>query len=120
MRDGEGVFVWASGNIYKGQYHKDERNGYGRMEWTDGSAYEGEWKNGIQHGMGKMTFPDGTIKEGVFENNVFKQDLAKTPDLPHIHKNSLAIIAPPFDQHGPSPRHHLSRSTKSSSVFYKS
>ena len=46
-REGEGTFVWASGNVYRGAYRNDERNGFGTMEWTDGSTYEGIWVNGI-------------------------------------------------------------------------
>ena len=69
---GYGVFQWASGNVYKGEYKNDERDGYGEMYWTDGSCYQGEWVGGIQHGYGKMIFPDGSKKEGYFENNVYK------------------------------------------------
>lgn len=47
MKNGKGVFTWASGNIYKGEYSEDERNGNGQMLWTDGSMYEGEWRRGI-------------------------------------------------------------------------
>ena len=75
MKNGKGVFTWASGNIYKGDYVSDERHGNGQMLWTDGSMYEGEWKRGIQHGVGRIVFPDGTFKEGYFENNVYKYPL---------------------------------------------
>lgn len=75
MKHGKGVFTWASGNIYKGEYFEDERHGNGQMLWTDGSIYEGEWVKGIQHGMGRIVFPDGTFKEGIFENNVYKQPI---------------------------------------------
>ena len=41
MKSGYGVFRWASGNTYEGEYFEDERNGHGAMSWTDGSTYEG-------------------------------------------------------------------------------
>ena len=66
------MFIWASGNTYKGEYKEDERDGYGEMKWTDGSIYQGEWSRGIQHGYGKMIFPNGIVKEGFFEFNVYK------------------------------------------------
>lgn len=66
------MFIWASGNTYKGEYKEDERDGYGEMKWTDGSLYQGEWTRGIQHGYGKMIFPNGIVKEGTFEYNVYK------------------------------------------------
>jgi hypothetical protein len=46
-KNGFGVFMWESGNIYKGNYVDDELYGYGEMFWTDGSFYQGEWKAGI-------------------------------------------------------------------------
>ena len=72
MKQGNGVFRWASGNVYVGMYKNDERDGHGEMIWTDGSKYIGEWKNGIQNGYGKMLFPNGVVKEGYFDNNIFK------------------------------------------------
>ena len=72
VKQGDGVFRWASGNVYVGKYKNDERDGQGEMIWTDGSKYVGEWKNGIQNGYGKMIFPNGIVKEGYFDNNIFK------------------------------------------------
>lgn len=72
VKQGEGIFRWASGNVYVGSYKNDERDGQGEMTWTDGSKYIGEWRNGIQNGYGKMLFPNGTVKEGYFDNNIFK------------------------------------------------
>jgi hypothetical protein len=74
-KQGKGKFVWASGNVYNGNYDNDERNGYGVMNWTDGSVYKGNWVNGVQHGKGEMYFADGTIKKGLFENNVFIEEI---------------------------------------------
>ena len=36
-KHGFGTFIWESGNVYKGNYHYDERQGYGTMKWTDQS-----------------------------------------------------------------------------------
>jgi hypothetical protein len=38
-KHGYGIFQWASGNSYKGEYKDDERDGYGEMKWTDASIY---------------------------------------------------------------------------------
>lgn len=78
VKQGEGIFRWASGNVYVGHYKNDERDGKGEMTWTDGSKYVGDWKNGIQNGYGKMVFPNGTVKEGYFDNNIYKGK--KKPD----------------------------------------
>ena len=42
-----GIFKWASGNVYTGNYKNDEREGVGEMSWTDKSVYSGEWLRGI-------------------------------------------------------------------------
>lgn len=42
--------------------------GYGVYSWADGRRYEGEWKNGKQHGKGKYILLDGTIKTGIWED----------------------------------------------------
>ena len=84
MKHGHGVFTWASGNVYQGNFVEDERHLQGSMLWTDGSKYEGEWQRGIQHGLGRIIFPDGTVKEGLFENNVYKAGKA----VPNLMLNS--------------------------------
>jgi len=54
--NGYGIFLWESGNVYKGNYKDDERDGFGEMFWTDGSIILRRmeerhiawlWKNGI-------------------------------------------------------------------------
>lgn len=75
-KSGYGIFTWASGNVFKGNYDNDSRNGYGEMYWTDGSFYKGEWWNGIQHGRGthfcnkgEINVPGEGVKKGIFQNN---------------------------------------------------
>ena len=56
-KHGYGVFKWASGNVYKGNYKEDQRHGYGEMYWTDGSVYKGEWIRVVSNmGMVKWYF----------------------------------------------------------------
>jgi hypothetical protein len=40
-KKGVGIFMWQSGNQYRGEYDNDEREGFGEMKWTDGSVYVG-------------------------------------------------------------------------------
>lgn len=89
-KHGYGVFKWASGNVYKGNYKEDQRHGYGEMYWTDGSVYKGEWIRGIQHGYGEMIFPDGTKKVGMFDHNTFVSPVQDNSFISKdiIHKSS--------------------------------
>ena len=43
---GFGVFNWADGRKYEGEYFDDLREGKGIFTWPDGRKYDGEWKNG--------------------------------------------------------------------------
>ena len=43
---GYGIFNWADGRIYEGQYLEDKKEGEGILTWPDGRRYEGPWKAG--------------------------------------------------------------------------
>ena len=51
-----------------GDFSLDKRHGYGIFKWADGKIYEGNWKNGKMNGEGKITFPSKLIKSGIFTN----------------------------------------------------
>ena len=54
---GVGIYIYAGGVGYDGQYHNDKKEGYGLYVWTDGRSYEGWLYKGKQHGLG--TYIDG-------------------------------------------------------------
>ena len=43
---GEGIYTWADGRRYEGQYEMDKKHGFGVYHWADGRIYEGCWLNG--------------------------------------------------------------------------
>lgn len=43
---GYGVYQWADGRAYHGEYIEDKKHGNGKYLWPDGRIYEGEWFNG--------------------------------------------------------------------------
>ena len=47
-RYGHGVYEWASGERYEGEWKDDKRNGYGVNHWPSGRRYEGEWRDDKQ------------------------------------------------------------------------
>ena len=46
----------------------DKKHGYGIYYWADGRKYEGNWANGKQHGEGKYMLPTGVTKIGIWED----------------------------------------------------
>jgi len=66
---GFGIYIYADGVRYDGEYLADKKEGYGIYYWTDGRRYEGWWHKGKQHGLG--TYIDNaksSIKYGLWEN----------------------------------------------------
>ena len=44
--DGIGVYTWADGRCYMGEYKDDKKHGYGIYKWADGRLYLGQWMRG--------------------------------------------------------------------------
>ena len=48
---GKGVYQFANGDIYEGQWQYNKANGTGKFTHaSDGATYEGEWLEDMQHG----------------------------------------------------------------------
>ncbi|KAG7226419.1 hypothetical protein INR49_013831 [Caranx melampygus] len=52
LMDGTGLFTWAGGLKYEGDFVCNVPMGQGVYTWPDGSTYKGEVYNGIRHGTG--------------------------------------------------------------------
>jgi hypothetical protein len=42
----------------------DKKHGHGVYIWADGRKYDGQWENGKQHGIGKYVMADQTERMG--------------------------------------------------------
>ena len=45
--NGKGVYKWANGKEYTGQFKANRINGNGKIVHPDGSTYEGQWQDGV-------------------------------------------------------------------------
>ena len=60
--------------MFIGCYEDDRKSGLGIYLWADGRAYHGNWKNGKQDGIGYYIVPDGQntqdlkVKKGIWVN----------------------------------------------------
>eukprot|EP01118_Nematostelium_gracile_P012018 TRINITY_DN4334_c0_g1_i1.p1 TRINITY_DN4334_c0_g1~~TRINITY_DN4334_c0_g1_i1.p1 ORF type:complete len:521 (+),score=118.68 TRINITY_DN4334_c0_g1_i1:88-1563(+) len=102
--DGEGSFIWKSGDRYVGTFKDMKRNGKGKLiysngssfegefiddrvegdgvyRWNNGDVYEGSFKDGKRHGGGTMTYHDGFRCTSKWDNNV-EQGLFRSPSSP--------------------------------------
>lgn len=47
-------------------FYSGKREGFGVFSYASGARYEGEWKDNAKHGYGKFFFKDGTVFAGEF------------------------------------------------------
>mmetsp|Transcript_16124 Transcript_16124/g.41395 ORF Transcript_16124/g.41395 Transcript_16124/m.41395 type:complete len:1154 (-) Transcript_16124:92-3553(-) len=59
-RHGKGIYWCCNGDVYRGSWEKDCMSGAGTMCYANGDSYEGEWKEGRRHGKGKFIHIDET------------------------------------------------------------
>eukprot|EP00163_Fabomonas_tropica_P002728 TRINITY_DN12116_c0_g2_i1.p1 TRINITY_DN12116_c0_g2~~TRINITY_DN12116_c0_g2_i1.p1 ORF type:complete len:874 (-),score=172.21 TRINITY_DN12116_c0_g2_i1:97-2718(-) len=57
-------------NKYHGAFHEGLRDGYGVFYYASGAVYEGMWQNNLKHGRGKMTFANGSVYQGPYADDV--------------------------------------------------
>ena len=57
--NGQGTYIWASGEKYVGDWKDGKNNGQGTYTWPDGRKYVGEFKDGLLNGQGTYTWPNG-------------------------------------------------------------
>ena len=64
---GQGKYTYADGDIHEGGYKDDKRRGQGKYICVNGDAYEGCFKNSKHHGQGKYSYANGTVYEGCWK-----------------------------------------------------
>lgn len=90
--DGEGKYIFNSGDVYEGrwkdnvisgigilnvpvegkyegEFSNSQKNGEGIFLWDDGSSYTGNWKNDQMCGQGTYTSFDDVVYTGTFKEN---------------------------------------------------
>jgi len=70
--EGRGIFRFASGNVYEGEWKAGEQEGRGIFRFDDGDVYEGEFKAGEYEGRGVYRSADGDVYEGEFKAGEFE------------------------------------------------
>jgi hypothetical protein len=44
--EGMGIYTWADGRKYEGEYKDDKKHGFGIYLWADRRLYQGYWFKG--------------------------------------------------------------------------
>ena len=58
LKNGVGKLGFKGGNESAGEYLNDKREGYGYYRWSDGRRYKGWWHENKQHGLGMYFSPE--------------------------------------------------------------
>ena len=66
LRNGQGTYTWARGDVFKGNWVNGEREGQGRYEFANGAVYEGEFVLSKFEGEGKYASQNGSVYVGTF------------------------------------------------------
>ena len=70
-KNGRGIYLYADGNRYEGDFQNGFANGIGKISYYNGDVYEGEIEKGSLHGKGIMIFANGNKVQGVWESGKF-------------------------------------------------
>jgi hypothetical protein len=50
QKDGDGIYKYASGKVYDGEWENNKKHGQGTLTCVDGGKYSGLWKKGVWKG----------------------------------------------------------------------
>ena len=68
---GKGVYTFANGDRYEGEFFANRLQGKGIFKYANGDCYEGEFKDSKYNGKGVLTHADGTKQEGNFVDDKY-------------------------------------------------
>ncbi|KAF0704312.1 hypothetical protein AaE_015003 [Aphanomyces astaci] len=69
--EGKGVYSFASGASFEGEFRNNLFAGDGEYRWSDGATYVGGWANSKMHGTGCYKDKDGVEWKGSFVNGKY-------------------------------------------------
>ena len=72
LRDGFGVYVWNTGDVYEGYWKGGKMHEKGTFRWANGDVYEGDWVDGKMTGRGRKTMANGDVYDGVSSRHLHR------------------------------------------------
>jgi hypothetical protein len=94
-KHGTGVYTWADGSKYEGDFKGDLAEGHGKKIFVDKSYYEGAWIRGRQHGYGTYFHPSGARWVGEWRRGKRTHDgMLQCHSMQILHDNSCLPACP--------------------------
>lgn len=69
--NGYGVFIYADGARYEGDFLAGKPHGRGILQFANGNKYLGHWDDSYRQGEGRLVFAEGHEYKGEFLRNAF-------------------------------------------------
>ena len=70
----QGVYVYARGDAYTGEFFQGFFRGNGTLIYTNGDKYVGQFRDSLRNGLGVQTYADGRApSEGLWVNDKFNR-----------------------------------------------
>lgn len=70
-QEGTGVYYFANGAIYEGEFFDDLFHGKGKTKLPSGETFEGNFTEGRKNGYGELKKANGDTYVGEFQNDTF-------------------------------------------------
>lgn len=77
-KNGSGIFAYADGSKYDGNFHDGELNGLGTWYFPNGDKYVGNFRDNYSHGNGTLYYADGSEMVGEWVEGEYKGDVQMT------------------------------------------
>jgi len=78
---GMGKYIFANGDKYTGNFLLGKRHGFGVYVWLKGGKYEGNWKEDKRDGYGKFYWPGNAQYSGTWAaDQIVNMDVNTTTD----------------------------------------
>jgi hypothetical protein len=68
---GQGKYDFATRERYEGAFRFGKFEGKGTMYYPDGAYYTGDWKQNLKNGLGRLVYTNGSVTEGTWVNGKF-------------------------------------------------
>ena len=81
QEEGHGVFTWADGDKYDGDWKDNKKEGRGTCTWPDGQKYAGEYKLNIREGEGTYIAKNGREFSGRWSGGLLNGKSLDTLDI---------------------------------------